>query len=114
MHAEKIEPLLEFFRLRNSSKGGPAGVLRFDHDLGGIRLKRLSGLMMQLPGGRVAQHQFGRAAQQYIRFVRDRIAKEDALLFEMSNSVLPRDDHRPSSLSFHTTADEPRQEKVPT
>lgn len=82
-------------------EGGPIGVMLQEHRMGREMAKRMSDALAQLRAGdRAAANHFIQAARQYHSLITQHIFKEDNILFNMGDRILPREDQARLSEEF--------------
>ncbi len=89
------------------SDGGPIGVMLSEHEVGRLHVKAISDSLDAVASGDASAR--GTAVENalaYAALLEAHIAKEDGILFEMADRMLPEDEHRRLESVYETAIPE--------
>lgn len=75
------------------SEGGPVGVMLHEHNLGREHIQGMRASLDRLHAGEDAGEDFARHALAYVELLRGHIEKENNVLFNMAEHILPKVEH---------------------
>jgi len=75
------------------SEGGPVGVMLHEHTLGRGHIQGMRAALDHLQAGEDAGEEFARHALAYVELLRAHIDKENNILFNMAEHILPPTEH---------------------
>lgn len=83
--------------------GGPVGMMLIEHEEGRALVRGMAAALARVESGdRAAEGALFENARHYLRLLREHIQKEDEILFQMANEVIPADEQRQLLGSFET------------
>jgi hemerythrin-like domain-containing protein len=97
---EHLFPALNNAGLPN--EGGPIGMMLHEHNLGREYIQGMVDALQRLRSGEDAGEDFARRALAYVELLRAHIDKENNILFNMAENILPPAEHTRLAGCFET------------
>lgn len=100
-HAKEEDLLFPVLEERGVPRdGGPIGVMLYEHRVARGLVQRMGEALDRLEGDAPAEAEVERAGREYIDLLRQHIAKEDNVLFQIGDQVMSETDQRDLAASF--------------